>query len=161
MSFTIIAHRGNLYGPDKTQENKLEYIEQAINLGFDAEIDLWYHPYSDIMYLGHDKPENVVSLSWLREHKSNLWIHCKCLDSLDLMARLNENFNYFWHETDKYTMTSHGIGWVYPGNYPYRNSIIVMPESVSPFTYNKEHFSKSLGVCTDLPFEYKSKFENL
>ena len=36
----IISHRGNLQGPDLTQENKPEYIDGALAKGFDVEVDV-------------------------------------------------------------------------------------------------------------------------
>ena len=57
----FIAHRGNIDGPNFEEENQLEYIERAIEKGFDAEIDIWYLPQADQLYLGHDKPQYLVS----------------------------------------------------------------------------------------------------
>ena len=37
----IISHRGNLNGPNKNLENRLDTIEKAIQLGFDVEVDIW------------------------------------------------------------------------------------------------------------------------
>ena len=39
----IIAHRGNLNGPQPENENNPEYINSALELGFSAEIDVWWH----------------------------------------------------------------------------------------------------------------------
>ena len=41
MSPIWIAHRGNTRGPNPEKENQPEYILQAINEGFDVEIDVW------------------------------------------------------------------------------------------------------------------------
>jgi glycerophosphoryl diester phosphodiesterase len=38
----LIAHRGNTEGPNPLEENKPEYIEEAIENGFDVEIDIWF-----------------------------------------------------------------------------------------------------------------------
>ena len=37
-----ISHRGNLKGPDRQNENKIEYINNALKKNFDVEIDLWF-----------------------------------------------------------------------------------------------------------------------
>ena len=37
----LISHRGNIFGPNKKDENKIEYVENALNLGFDVEIDVF------------------------------------------------------------------------------------------------------------------------
>jgi glycerophosphoryl diester phosphodiesterase len=38
----LISHRGNISGPQPKLENTVAYIEQAINQGFDVEIDVWF-----------------------------------------------------------------------------------------------------------------------
>ena len=38
----FISHRGNLKGPNKDEENKIEYIDKALKKNFDVEIDLWF-----------------------------------------------------------------------------------------------------------------------
>ena len=35
----LIAHRGNINGRNKKRENEIEYILEALNLGYDVEID--------------------------------------------------------------------------------------------------------------------------
>ena len=48
----IISHRGNLYGPDKENENKPGQIQKVLNLGYYVEIDVWLFDWK--LYLGHD-----------------------------------------------------------------------------------------------------------
>ena len=50
----FISHRGNLYGPNRKEENKIDYINEAIKKKFDVEIDLWF--VKNNFYLGHDEP---------------------------------------------------------------------------------------------------------
>ena len=38
----IIAHRGNIEGPDSNLENHPNQVDLAINYGFDCESDLHY-----------------------------------------------------------------------------------------------------------------------
>ena len=38
----LIAHRGNTNGRNKKRENEIVYILEALNLGYDAEIDVRY-----------------------------------------------------------------------------------------------------------------------
>ena len=50
----FISHRGNLNGPNKNLENKPNYIKEALDKGFDVEIDVWLS--KEKFYLGHDEP---------------------------------------------------------------------------------------------------------
>lgn len=151
----IISHRGNLNGSDHSRENSPEYIDEAINAGFDVEIDVRCEDH--MFYLGHDKPQYYVPMSWLVERKDKLWIHCKNLKALDVLYNSPVDFHYFWHETDRYTLTSKGIGWVIVGQFPFPNSVIVLPESIDLYSYFFEYIQQSYGICTDKPFYYKSK----
>ena len=46
----LIAHRGNIDGPNVNEENKPEYILQAIEKGYFVEIDLWYKDNTCLLY---------------------------------------------------------------------------------------------------------------
>lgn len=122
----LIAHRGNINGPNSALENAPSYIDQAIKLGFNVEIDIRY--IESKFYLGHDEPQYEVSMSWLVERNNFLWIHCKDLRSLEVFSNSLINFNCFWHESDQYTLTSSGYIWSSPNQSYNFNSVIVMPE---------------------------------
>lgn len=149
----IIAHRGNLSGPNPDRENSPIYIEEAISEGFDVEIDLWVK--DNGCYLGHDNPQYYVPLKWLNQYKDKLWIHCKNREALEKMC--STELHYFYHECDRYTLTSKGIGWVLVGQYPYSKSVIVLPETIDLYSYSPEYIEKSYGICTDKPIYYKNK----
>lgn len=143
----IIAHRGNIEGPNDLKENNPDYIDNAISLGYDVEIDLRFENYC--FYLGHDKPQYKISMQWIFQRKDNLWIHCKDFKSLDVLTNSPVDFNYFWHQEDDYALTSHNYIWTYPKKqYTYR-SIIVMPECF----IDMKSLSKydCYGICTDYP----------
>lgn len=154
----IIAHRGNLDGPKPLLENSPEYIDEAIQSGFDVEIDVRCEDHH--FYLGHDNSQYYVPMLWLYQRRNNLWIHCKDLKSLDVFSNSPVDFHYFWHENDRYTLTSRGIGWVYPGMVPYNNSIIVLPESSKFYDHDegKYHIINSKGICTDFSNKYRELF---
>lgn len=146
----IISHRANLFGPDKENENKKEQILRVINeYNFDVEIDLWFE--NNSLYLGHDQPETIINLNFLERFKENLWIHCKNLDAIDFLSKQKtKNFNFFYHEIDKLTLTSKGFLWVYPGIRSIDNCISVLPEK-----FPKNKISNCFGICTDYPSEYQ------
>jgi hypothetical protein len=143
----IISHRGNIDGKNELLENSPDYIDNAISKGFDVEIDVWIDKSSKI-FLGHDKPQYEIDISWLEERKNKLWIHCKNIDAVVFFNNIKD-FHYFWHQNDDVTLTSNSYIWAYPGKQPIRNSIAVMPEIFEDDT------SDCLGVCTDFPIRYK------
>lgn len=146
----FIAHRGNLIGPNPLRENSIDYIEEAISEGFDVEIDLRVE--DDQCYLGHDDPQYFVTMEWLRKHKDVLWIHCKNLEALEKMSNSMTDFNYFWHQTDDFTLTSNKYIWTYPGKPGMENSILVILEK------NDKNFDLEydvFGICTDYPSKFK------
>ena len=141
----IISHRGNINGPNNGLENKPSYIDDAINIGLDVEIDLWV--IDNQLFTGHDNPQYEISIDWLIVRKDRLWIHCKNINAIIFLS--STNLHYFWHENDTLTLTSKKILWVFPGNQPIENSIAVMPE------INNDNVSKCLGVCTDYVKKYQ------
>lgn len=136
----FISHRGNLDKKIINEENKPEKIIKCISLGFDVEIDIWC--VNNILYLGHDSPEEEVSYEFLEKNKEYLWIHAKNIECLSKL----KNFNCFWHQEDDYTLTSFGHIWVYPGKNLIQNSIAVTPEITN---YSKQELKKCYGICSD------------
>jgi glycerophosphoryl diester phosphodiesterase len=154
----IIAHRGNLDGKNPSRENSPEYIDEAIEAGFDVEIDVRCEDHQ--FYLGHDDAQYHVPMTWLVKRKDKLWIHCKDLKSLDVLSSSPVDFHYFWHDIDRYTLTSKGIGWVLIGQFPFKKSIIVLPESINYYDKYEEKYDRileTMGICTDKCNFYKKE----
>jgi hypothetical protein len=142
----LISHRGNIHGKCTDKENHPDYIDEAIKLGYDVEVDLW--SINDVLFLGHDMPQYQIPLAWLNQRKNKLWIHCKNIEVIELISRIND-FNWFWHEEDTLTLTSQRYIWAYPGKQPILNSIAVMPE------IHNEEVIKCKGICSDYIIKYK------
>jgi hypothetical protein len=143
----LIAHRGNIDGKSELYENEPNYIDNALEKGYDVEIDIWV--IEGNFYLGHDKPQYGITLEWLDKRKNELWIHCKNMEAMEWFNSLFGTYNYFWHQEDTLTLTSKGYIWAYPGKQPIKVSIAVMPE-----IYNDD-ISQCLGICSDYIQNYK------
>ena len=144
----LIAHRGNVNGPNRDVENTIGQIDKCIENGYDVEIDLRYDAASQIFWLGHDKPKNVISFFELAKRSQYLWIHCKDITTLHAFANGTSGYNYFWHQEDDFTLTSKQYIWTYPGK-PYTNqSVIVMPEWNEP-DWDTLRVTDCYGICTD------------
>lgn len=146
----IIAHRANLNGPNSRYENQISSINNCLDLGYDVEIDV--RLLDSKLYLGHDEPNVIITEKDLRKIKKKVWIHCKNLDAISFFKKLNDEFNYFWHQNDSYTLTSKGYIWAFPGEKLSPECISVMPELNNSLndikTLKKINIS---GICTDYP----------
>ena len=132
----IISHRGNINGQTSEENNPL-YIEHAISLGYDVEIDVW-----DIdgkLYLGHDEPQYSIEIEFLKNPK--LWCHAKNLEALEIMH--TNDIHCFWHDTDKITFTNKSIPWCYPEIY--------IESGITVELGIKKSIPKTYGICTDYP----------
>ena len=150
----IIAHRGNCHGVKPTLENTLSYIDEALNAGFFAEIDLWTT--AEGFMLGHDSPKHKVSAEWLRKRENVLFIHCKSIDTA-LECHKHGFEHYFFHGKDDMTLTSSGYFWTYP------NPNLVLTYNSIAVSYNRDnmiwgfrHLMECAGVCTDDAAHYDS-----
>jgi hypothetical protein len=145
----LISHRGNINGKNTEKENHPSYIDTALNLGDDVEIDIWY--IDDKLWLGHDEPQYEVSLEWLELRSPSLWIHCKDMNSLSYLNeysdKVSSQFNYFSHDVDMGVLTSHNYIW---STHLYDRGILVLPE-----VFNKEPIEGTLGICSDIIEKYK------
>ena len=144
----LISHRGNLNGKIPNEENSPEYILNALDKGFDVEIDVWYK--NNNFYLGHDIPKYQIKSEFLENKR--LWCHAKNLDALFNLSKITSI--YFWHQKDDYTLTSNGYIWTYPGKILTGKSICVLPET----TKLNKIFNCS-GICSDFILKYKNKYD--
>jgi hypothetical protein len=137
-----IAHRGLFNGPDVNLENRPKQIELALKEGYDCEVDLWI--VNSDFYLGHDRPDYPIDKKWLE--RLGLWIHAKNLAALRWLT--TTDLEYFWHEEDKFTLTSHNYIWTYPGNELTQRSVMVMPEYVDK-SLDTARNAQCYAVCSD------------
>lgn len=143
-----ISHRGNINGKNIEKENTIEYITKAIELGFDVEIDVWY---DNGFWLGHDNPITKISNDFFKNDK--LWCHAKNLEAIENLALLH--VKYFWHENDKYTLTSNNLIWTYPGQKLCSTSICVLPEL--DLNNTAKDIYSCYGICSDFIIKWKNK----
>ena len=131
----LIAHKGNVNGPDSLKENTPEQIEWCIENGYDVEIDVRYSPEKDKFYLGHDDLQHEINWWWLAGKQKNLWILCKDLSTLHEFTARTSGYNYFWHQRDDYTLTSKGQIWASPAQDYNKDTVRVIedPEEVKEY----------------------------
>jgi len=132
----LIKHRGNFEGIKKELENKPEYINIALNNGYDVEIDVRY--VNGLWYLGHDEPQYKVDIIDYLDKRC--WLHCKNPKAFEKLFNDYNTANFFWHQTDAYTMTSSGLIWAFPGSKRLDNSVVLFPK-------NSEEIFNVYGVC--------------
>lgn len=138
----LISHRGNINGPRPDMENKPSYVLQAIQLGFDCEIDVWFT--EGKFYLGHDEPQYDFPISLIENYYNKLWIHCKDMASLTKLNEIDSTgtkLNYFGHDKDLGVLTSKGYIW---STQPFDRGILVMPEVT-----HLDPIKGTKGVCSD------------
>ena len=145
----LIAHRGNTNGPNPELENTPDYIDSAIDAGYECEVDL--RVVDGRLFLGHDAPTHEITTKWLRRKKAHLYIHAKTKDTVQWLL-INGNFNFFFHDKDEFTFTSEYHIWCYPAKEPIPFGINLMPEwnGLEP-----GDLKGCIGVCSDYISKYK------
>lgn len=146
----FISHRGNLDGAQPDKENRPAYIQQALDAGFDVEVDVWF--IDGELYLGHDAGVYAIPKHFLNDHR--IWFHCKNPSALNYFKH-RDKIKYFWHQTDDYTLTSNRKIWSYPGKLLMPDSIAVVPE----VSY-KGILWDCHAICTDFVYKYKRLYES-
>ena len=143
----LIAHRGNVNGRKKHLENTPNYILNALEKSFDAEIDVWY--LNKKWYLGHDEAQYLIDYNFF--HLNGLWIHAK---NGDAFYELNKDLkiNAFYHTDEDWVLTTKKFIWTYPNNKLYPNSICVMPEN--GFCGD---IKLCYGICSDNIIRYSTQ----
>ena len=144
-----IAHRGNLNGPNPNDENKPDYIINAIRKGFYVETDLWI--IYDELFLGHDCPQYKIDIEFLLNVKDFLFCHCKNIEALHFIIKNYPEIECFFHVNDECVLTSKQHIWNYPGSLLTNMSICVMPE-----TSSQKVSTDCYAVCTDYPIRIQN-----
>lgn len=143
----FISHRGNIDGRIPERENEPSYIQEALNKGYDVEVDVWYENGS--LILGHDKQMYPVGDAFLMNN--HLWCHAKSI--IALRKLLDNVCHCFSHDKDYCVLTSRNRIWVYPGNQLVEGSIAVLPELSD---YSDEYLKEMCyGICSDFIRSYK------
>lgn len=159
-----ISHRGNINGKNPERENSPDYILEAIEKGYEVEVDLWL--IKNKWYFGHDEPTYNVDLEHYTKYFNKFWFHCKNLQAYGTLL-VGKNFiiygehphsldngeKFFWHQNDDFTLTSNNKIWTYPGKELCDFSICVLPENAN---YTKEELKICWGICSDFIEKYKN-----
>jgi len=144
----LIAHRGNVDGPNPAYENQPDYIQQAMSEGYDVEVDVWY--VDESIWLGHDRPQYHVSHSDFISllYFKSIWWHAKDYKTLNYMLSHGRQIKVFAHEGDKYGLVNGGYIWtadttiqLEPNNY----TVWILPTLPSDFIPDPMLY----GLCTD------------
>lgn len=138
----LISHRGNTKTINHQKENSPEYINEALEKGFDVEIDVWF--IDNKFFLGHDEPQYEISKRFLQNKK--LWCHAKSIDTFCELLD-DEKIHCFFHQEDDVTLTSEGYMWTYTGKDLTKKSIAVLP--------SKKPQVEIAGICSDYIERYK------
>ena len=142
----LISHRGNVSGQNIERENTRKYIQVALDLDYDVEVDVWYNKG---LWLGHDLPKERVNLQFLLQKE--IWCHAKDVKTLNYL--LKYGVHCFSHKDDLCVLTSKGYVLVRCGNV-YEETICILPEQY-PFITLKM-LQKCVGICSDNIESYKS-----
>ena len=141
----IIAHRGNLTGPNPETENTHTTIERCLDTDLDIEIDVRWHEHA--LWLGHDIPKEPVALPYLEARMHRLWVHAKDLLAAEFL--FTTNLHWFWNETDVMALTSKTIPWC--RQHVYIHNGITMVDGL-----DMEYMGHTLlGICTDYPNKHR------
>lgn len=138
----MISHRGNVTSKAVDMENTIPYINYALKMGYDVEIDVWL--VGNKLFLGHDNPQHEIDTSYLINDR--LLCHAKNKEAFSYMLD-DKRIHCFWHDKDDYTLSSKSIPIVYPNKPPIKNSIVMVTDH-SVFESLKNS-TEIYGICYD------------
>lgn len=138
----LISHRGNIDSLKPDLENSPKYIDAAINLGYDVEIDI--RLINDELFLGHDAPDYKITLKWLLDRKNNLWIHTKNFTALSYL--IDYDIKTFYHKKEDHVIINN-CNLIWSHNLYEANEKSIIPllniSEMNNINYNV------YGICSD------------
>lgn len=143
----LISHRGNIDGVYLDKENSPEYIDRAIQLGYDVEVDVRIIK-RDVWWLGHDGPQYQVDINWLYERRNNIWFHAKNANALVLL--MSRSFKVFYHSVEEHVPIAGTINNIWSHNIEEATtqSIIPLLDKKSIDLVNIKELNV-YGICSD------------
>lgn len=100
----IYAHRCNINGSDHKTENTLAALHSCLNKGIRCEIDVRF--IDGKLYLGHDKPQEEVSIDFLAKNRVMLLVHCKNVEAFKLFRKFDLPFFHYFYQANDYIVQS-------------------------------------------------------
>lgn len=150
----FIAHRGYIQGDRKDIENTLPQIDLALSFDLDVEIDVRLK--GDKLFLGHDRPQEEVSLDFLKKHRNRLWVHAKTLETFLYLLDISPRLNIFCQDKDPVVLTTYNKIWTHPTQLLYtEDSIAVKFRYEAGFVIDN---MRLYGVCSNYPEEYRNEY---
>jgi|TARA_R110000744_G_scaffold185546_1_gene304968 hypothetical protein len=132
-----ISNRGNLAGKDPDEENKPDYIENALGQGVCVKTDVWV--IKDRTVTGTEHPSTGINLNIFDKEK----LLVQARNPTALLFLLEEGYHCFWRESDNLIMTNRNFILSYAGSI-FPKSIIMLPEENAILTNNEY-----MGICSD------------
>ena len=143
----LISHRGNVNGSVPEKENRPSYIDSAIQLNYEVEVDLRF--INGEFWLGHDTPQYKIEIPWMVKRKQYLWFHCKDKNSVIELINLNKEFKFFCHTNDNFVLTNTNKIWVHDLEGVINNTCIIPLINMEEIIRIKER--RAYAICTDYP----------
>jgi hypothetical protein len=146
----FISHRGNSQGRDIKRENTLKYLWEAIEAGFDVEVDvrmangvpIGMHDEKFSHYTKEAPKERILEKDFLLHE--GVWCHAKDWKAVEYLDKIGAH--WFWHDQEERVSTSKGYIWTYPKKelIMSKKCICVLPEQGF-----QGDFSRVGGICSD------------
>lgn len=132
-----ISNRGNLAGKHPDEENKPDYIENALGQGVCVKTDIWVIKNKTVT--GTEHPATGINLNLFDKEK--LLIQAR--NPTALLYLLEEGYHCYWRESDNLIITNRNFILSYAGSI-FPKSIIMLPEENAIVTNNDY-----MGICSD------------
>jgi len=147
----LIAHRGNYKGANPHLENVPHYLEEALDKGYDIEVDVW--GMGENLWLGHDKPKCQINYAEGMKlvPNPNVWWHVKNYEALIYLITRWPHLKVFSHESDNYAIVTGGYVWTAHTMFPVpsKKTIVMISEPSSLVLKRVFTEDKVLGICCD------------
>lgn len=136
----LISHRGNIDGPSE-MENRPTYIDFAIHVGFEVEVDVWEK--NGELWLGHDKPKLKIQKGWLLDRQKSLLCHAKNMRAAIILESMG--MECFGHNYDAFVMSNVGDIILHPNAKLVDGCLVMLPENRK----KGEDYSNADAICSD------------
>jgi hypothetical protein len=141
----IISHLGNISGRIPDRENRLTYVQAALQAGWHVMVDVRYH--NGGFYLPHDSGFDCVPPAFFS--KQRIWSRAADPETLDALCNIGAHA--LVASNAPFTLTSSQFVWTLPGQPLSQRAIAVYPELGEA---NWLDLYEPAGLCSNEPAAY-------
>jgi hypothetical protein len=139
----LISNKGNINGIVPERENSIQYVQEALDLGFLVVVDVFLIGQNQVA-TGCEVPQYSTTVEFLKN--TNIICRAQSIECLEFL--LSNQVHCFYHKHDRCSLTNGGLLWTRPGSNITKSCVFNLPEIIMPDVTTIKDI-ECVGICSN------------